>query len=280
MDSQPLGLYIGYMKKALLFSVFFCLGIVLNAQEESSHAPLTTSNEAFDVGEWFEFRIHYGIFNASYASLEILSDTLDQTPVFHAKGYGTTTGLARWFFKVEDHYDSYFTKDTGLPLFFKRDINEGGYTKDVEIQFDHQKGTAWVNNLKKKRKERFDIKEKTQDLISVFYYLRNFYTSEELKQSESIGINLFFDQENYLFKLKFIGRENLNTKFGKVPCLKFRPYVQSGRVFKEEESVTIRVSDDPNKIPIKLRADLRVGSIDCDLENFKNLKHPFNLIVD
>ena len=280
MDSLPTEHYFEEMKKATLILVLFCFGIALNAQTESNASPLSKPNQAFDVGEWFQFRIHYGIFNASYASLEILSDTLDQTPVFHAKGYGTTTGLARWFFKVEDHYDSYFTKDTGLPLFFKRDINEGGYTKDVEIHFDHQEGTALVNNLKKKRKERFDIKEKTQDLISVFYYLRNFYAAENLKQGESIGINLFFDQENYLFKLKFIGRENLETKFGKVPCLKFRPYVQSGRVFKEEESVTIWVSDDPNKIPIKLRADLRVGAIDCDLENFKNLKHPFNLIID
>ena len=29
-------------------------------------------------------------------------------PVFHAKGIGETTGLARWFFKVEDYYESYF----------------------------------------------------------------------------------------------------------------------------------------------------------------------------
>jgi hypothetical protein len=26
-----------------------------------------------------------------------------------------------------------------------------------------------------------------------------------------------------------------------------------------------------------MRADLRVGSIDCDLENFKNLQHPFEI---
>lgn len=258
----------------------FCFGFSLNAQEQPITASLKKSNEAFDVGEWFQFRIHYGIFNASYATLEILSDTLDQIPVFHAKGYGTTTGLARWFFKVEDHYDSYFRKDTGLPVFFKRDINEGGYTKNLEINFDHEKGTAFVNNLKKKRKEQFDINENAQDLISVFYFLRNFYDTQGLKKGESLGINMFFDQENYLFQLKFIGRENLNTKFGKVRCLKFRPYVQSGRVFREEESVTIWVSDDPNKIPIKLRADLKVGAIECDLENFKNLKHPFNLVLD
>jgi hypothetical protein len=57
----------------------------------------------------------------------------------------------------------------------------------------------------------------------------------------------------------------------------FRPLVQSGRVFKEEESLTIWISDDDNKMPIRIKANLAVGSIKSDLEGFKGLKHPFKL---
>ena len=60
------------------------------------------------AGEWLEFRIHYGFFNASYATIELVKDTLNGSPVFHAKGYGRTIGLARLFFKLEDYYDTYF----------------------------------------------------------------------------------------------------------------------------------------------------------------------------
>ena len=88
---------------------------------------------------------------------------------------------------------------------------------------------------------------------------------------------MFFDKENYVFKLKFLGRESLSTKFGKVPCLKFRPIVQAGRVFREEESVTLWVSQDQNRIPVRLQADLAVGSIKADLNNFSNLKYPFEI---
>jgi len=35
------------------------------------------------------------------------------------------------------------------------------------------------------------------------------------------------------------------------------------------------ISDDANKIPIKLRADLRVGSLTAELEEFKGLANPF-----
>ena len=62
--------------------------------------------------------------------------------------------------------------------------------------------------------------------------------------------------------------------------MKFRPIVQSGRVFEEQESVTLWVSNDNNRLPIRLQADILVGSIKADLENFKNLKHPFKIIVE
>ena len=85
----------------------------------------------FKSGEWFEFRIHYGFFNASYATLELLNDTINSIPVLHAKGYGRTTGLARLFFKLEDYYDTYFDEKEVIPYWFIRDIYEGGYTKNL-----------------------------------------------------------------------------------------------------------------------------------------------------
>ena len=136
------------------------------------------------------------------------------------------------------------------------------------------------NNKKKKVIEEFEIQPNVQDLISCFYYLRNFYPEDKIEVNESFDINMFFDQENYVFKLKYLGKEVINSKFGDVNCLKFRPVVQSGRVFKEQESVTLWVSDDKNKLPIRLQADILVGSIKADIENFKNLKHPFKIKVE
>ena len=80
--------------------------------------------------------------------------------------------------------------------------------------------------------------------------------------------------------MKYIGKELLPTKFGKIKCMKFRPYVQSGRVFREKESVTLWITDDRNKVPIRLQAELAIGAIIADLDNFKNLKHPFKIIMD
>ena len=209
--------------------------------------------------------------------MEISSDTLNGIPVLLAKGYGTTTGLARWVFKVEDHYDTYFDEKKILPYWFIRDIYEGGYTKNLEINFNHDQNLAHVNDLKNKKKQTFKVADNVQDLISAFYYLRAFYPSDKLMPNDTFSINMFFDKENYVFKMKFLGKESLSTKFGKIQCMKFRPYVQSGRVFREQESVTLWITDDGNKIPIRLQADLAIGSIKVDLEKFKNLVAPFEI---
>lgn len=269
------------MKKNL--TLFFVIFIYfLNISWSQSPLDYSTEKEekyenVFKEGEWLQFIVSYEIFNASYITLELKLDTINKIPVFHAKGYGTTTGLARLFFKVEDYYDTYFSQEKGLPLKFKRNIYEGGYTKDLEILFDHENEIAKIKDKKNKKNIEAKLHPVAQDLLSSFYYLRNVKNTSLMKSGESIEINMFFDEENHIFKLKFLGEETIKTKFGNVRCRKYIPYVQSGRVFKSKESVTVWLSDDQNRIPIRFQADLKIGSIKCDLEKFKNLKHPFKI---
>ncbi len=253
----------------LLFLVINCFAY---GQNKSS---------AFKQGEWLKFRLHYGFLNASYATLHVKNAKVNNKPVYHVVGRGKTTGFASIFFKVDDTYESYFDKKTGAPYRFVRKIDEGGYTKDVEINFDYNKDKAELNDKKNKKKLNFDIQHGIQDLISAFYYLRNNYDPKDLVVGESVKLEMLFDDDGvFNFKLKYLGKETVKTKFGKVKCLKFRPMVQSGRVFKEQESLSLWVSNDDNRIPIRIKADLTVGSIKADLDGYNNLKHQFKILMD
>jgi len=232
---------------------------------------------AFEVGEWFKFRIHYGFINAGYATLEVKEATRNNKKVYHAIGRGYTTGMSRFIFKVEDLYESYFDKETGKPFQFVRKINEGGYTKNQEGFFDQGANTVLVKDYKNKSEANFRTPEEVQDIMSSFYYLRNHPTIDKLKVGESVAIDMFFDNETTKFKLKYLGKEDIETKFGTISTMIFRPLVQSGRVFKEEESVTVWISDDDNKLPIRIKASLLVGSIKAELESFKGLKYSFRI---
>ena len=238
----------------------------------------TQAENSFQSGEWLKFKISYsGWVKAGYSTLQVKNGFYKGDSVFHVIGKGKTTGAVKLFFKVNDRYESYFDKRNVKPYKFIRKIYEGGHTKNRIIEFDYKKKLAIVNDLKYKTKKSIPIKSNIQDMISAYYFLRNNFDSNKIRVGEVIRLNMFFDNETFGFRLKFLGKEKLKTKFGIVNCLKFRPYVIAGRVFKEQESVTLWVSSDKNKIPLKIKADLRVGSIVSELEAFKGLKHPFKI---
>tara|TARA_R110000782_G_scaffold124719_3_gene216188 strand:+ start:109 stop:888 length:780 start_codon:yes stop_codon:yes gene_type:complete len=259
------------MRKSIILIFLFSFFIAQSQNE----------NSAFNVGEWLKFRMHYGFLNASYATLQVNSATLNEKPVYHVVGHGETTGVASWFFKVDDTYESYFDKNDGKPYRFVRKINEGGYTKDIEINFDYKESKAELNDKKNKKKLNFTLQDNIQDLISAFYFLRNNYRTEDLEVGKAITLKMLYDDDGvFNFKLKYLGKEVISTKYGKVECLKFRPLVQSGRVFKEQESLSLWVSNDENRIPIRIKADLAVGAIKADIDGYNGLKHQFKIIMD
>jgi hypothetical protein len=255
--------------KRLIIIFLLCTSLAVSAQEK-----------AYGDGEWFKFRVHYGFVTAGYATLEVNNAFLNGKEVHHIKGEGRTIGVSKWFFKVEDYYQSYVDKQKDIPYRFIRKIDEGGHTKDIQIDFNHTTNKALVYNKKHNEKDLVSFPKDAQDMVSSFYYLRNNLDVKNIKEGETIDMDMFFDKENYKFRLKFLGRETLKTSFGKVPCLIFRPYVQAGRVFKEKESLTVWVSDDDNKMPLLIKADLAVGSLKATLIQFKGLKHSFKIIAD
>lgn len=238
------------------------------------------AQETYQNGEWLKFRIHYGIFNASFATLEVDETQLNGQTHYHVKGNGKSTGLLHAFFKVDDTYESYINKSTQLPSKFIRDINEGGYVKDKVILFDQDQHRAEVEDRKHRTTEEYDTEPSVQDMISAFYFIRDQIDDKLKEKGDELIINMFFDEKNHRFKTVFLGEKTIRTKFGKIKTLELRPYVQSGRVFKEKESLTVYVSADKNKVPVQIKAKLSVGSLKADLHEYKNLKHPFEIIVE
>lgn len=237
-------------------------------------AFVSVAQNAFKAGETLKFRVRYGFLNASYASLTLKEIEHNGKKAFHAIGKGETTGLAKLFFKVDDTYESKFDKESFKPFFFNRDIYEGGYTKKLNFFFDEKDNTVLIKNLEKNTQKSIAIDDKIKDVISSFYYFRNLPQMGALKEGDFVTLDMIFDDDEiFNFKLKFLGREQTNTHYGKMATLKFRPMVQNGRVFKEEESITLWVSDDANKIPLKMRASLRVGSLTAELIEYQNLKN-------
>lgn len=226
-------------------------------------------------GETLTYRIHYGLLNAGTATLSATKTNYQGAPHYYVKGVGKTTGAVRGVFRVDDLYESFINISTGLPSFYVRNVREGGYTQHYQTVFKHPEQTLILTDKKNPANGSKVIKtvKGVQDMLSAFYYLRSLGTNQ-LKNGSVVKMNIWIDDSLFPFQLKVVGTENVQTKFGKVNCLKIIPSVMSGRVFKAKEGVTMWVTNDINHVPVAIKAELAVGSLRADIDDYKNVKTP------
>lgn len=247
--------------------VFSLLGILFFA------LSFTQKLNNIQSGEVLHYRIHYGLLNAGTATLTAQKTNYRGQPHLYVKGYGKTTGAVRAFFKVEDHYESYINYRTGLPSFYVRNVQEGGYTQHLQTAFNHDNQTLLLTDKEKNTSLTMKSVKGVQDMLSAFYYLRSL-EQNELRVGSVKKLNIWIDDELFPFQLKVVGTENVRTKFGTINCLKIVPQVISGRVFKDKEGVTLWVSNDRNMVPIAIKAELAVGSLRASIDSHRNVKYP------
>ncbi len=227
-------------------------------------------NEAFKRGESLSFRMHYGIIDAGVATLSVTDEAVEigGRKTFHVVGIGKSRGAFDWVFKVRDRYETYIDEQAIVPWLFVRRVSEGSYTCNQDYIFNHYSEKVNVGEPKL-----YDIQPNMQDMVSAFYHARTMDLSGA-KPGDIYSINAFVDKEVFPVKIKFIGRETIKTDLGTFKCLKFRPIIQQGRIFKHEEDLNIWISDDKNHIPIQGQANVLVGSIKMDLTSYSGLANP------
>ena len=225
---------------------------------------------AFKAGEKLTYVLHYGFVNAGEATVELRETDLKMLgrPMLQAVGKGRSLGAFNTFYKVDDHYETYFDRDGVFPWIFMRRVSEGGY----EFSQDY----AYMQNLHQvntQKKQTHAVPAHVQDMLSAFYYARTIDYSKA-KPGDEFNIDCFLDDEIWPLKMRFVGRETIKLRNGKYRCLKFQPVVQQGRIFKTNDDLNVWVTDDANHIPVLAQAKVLVGSIKMELSSYEGLVHP------
>ena len=267
------------VKNMIMKGIYSLLGIILllntasyaNGQnKEEENTKREVNNEAFKAGERLDYTISYGFFNAAKATLEVKKyhNKIQGREVLHIVGTGRSISAFDWFFRVRDRYETFIDEQELFPWLFIRRIDEGGYKKSQDYKFFQNKGTV-INE----KDEKYEIPYGVQDMLSAFYYARTMDYSGAQK-GDVFTITSFIDEEVYPIILVYGGKKTIRTKTGKYDCLVFHPKVQEGRVFKTNEDLTFYITDDENKIPVLVKANVTIGSVKLELDSYENLANP------
>ena len=258
--------------KKVLFVACFAIPLSVSAQNDFCNVR----NTSFTAAEKLTFKVYYNMsfvwITAGIASFSTRSEDMDNHKVFHITGDGKTVKSYDWIFKVRDRYETYIDKETMLPLRFVRTVDEGGFKINQDVIFDHKKGVAESD------KKSYIIPKCTQDVLSAIYFARNIDYSK-FKPGDKIPFNMFLDDKVYNLYIKYVGKEEIETKMGTYRAIKIVPLLIEGTIFKGGEKMTVWVSDDANHLPLRVDSPILIGSIKVDLVEYENLRNPFESIV-
>jgi hypothetical protein len=251
----------------LLTALFFSATPPANNNEEFCGLK----NYAWQSGEYINFHVYYtlaGIYvYGGQANFNVNLEKYNGKPVYHVVGDGKTNSFFDGFFKVRDKYESYIDTSTLQPYKFVRNIQEGDFKKFETVTFNQGANTATSQTGS------FKTPDCIQDVLSSIYYARNI-DFNKYKVNDRVPFSMFIDDKVYNLYVRYLGKEKIKTKYGKFNAIKFRPLLIEGTIFKGGEKMTVWVSDDANKIPVRIESPITVGTVKVDMMGYRNNRHP------
>jgi hypothetical protein len=232
--------------------------------------------ECLNAGERMEYRVHYGFINAGEAvmSTDKKIHMMNDRPCYKVDVFGRTTGFFDMITTVRDNWGTYIDTSAVVSQMFYQSIKEGKYLKKEVIQFDQKNHIAVVNRLDKKdstliKKDSIPTLPNMQDLVSGYYHMRTF-NYDTMEVGQIFTVSGFFDDTTYHINVKFLGREKLKTKVGEYDTFIMSPIMPKNSFFRGQNPIKAWISNDKLRIPLKVKAELLIGSVEIDIKTYEN----------
>lgn len=271
------------MKYAL---IGFAMVITLSSfilWERQKAIPLT-KNTSFGKGEQLDYRVSFGFFTVGKATTKIDSRiySINSKPCYKIDAWGETSEWISWVTRVKDNWGAYLDTTHLNSQVAYRKIREGRYKKDEITNYDHTESKANVKVLNHEtgvyeKTESYSIPANAKDLVSGFMLLRVIDFSK-VHLHDTLVIKGFYEDTSYDLKVMYKGKETLSTKIGKIPTYKLVPIMPDNKLFDGENSITVWISEDGNKIPVKIQAKMFIGHTGLELSEFRGLRNQLKVI--
>ena len=264
------------MRKYLIIGIILLIALTSFIQVDQEYIPLNTS---FKKGEFLEYKASYGFFTVGKGSWQIQDNNIEihGRPNYQIDVHGKTSGFVGFVAPVKDHWKSYIDTGTLVTHLALRNLVEGKYKKIDITEFDYQDSLIKVKDMDFetntfKKAEEYKMSGVTRGMVSGFMYLRTMdFTNLEI--GDTITFKAFLDDTFYDFQVICYNREILETKAGSFKSVVFRPVMPENSIFEGEDAVLAWISDDENKIPLKVEAEMFIGHAGVELTSFSGLRN-------
>ena len=269
-----------YLKFYSLVTLFCVTGMV-KGQNDCS-----IKNTAFKAGEKVTYIInyhwHFIWLESAQVTFTVSLKNYYNVPCYYFEGSGGTYPKYDWFYKVRDTFRAYCDTTTISSRRFFRITNEGPAHISNDNVFNYARHKVYCLSADKAGKYHEDsvhIASCTYDVLTAIYYTRCFNFSG-YSNGDTIPVTLYLDAHIYHIHLTYLGKEVISSSLGKFRCIKFNVSLISGTIFKAGQQMTVWITDDKNRLPIRVDAPVIIGAVRAELKSFSNLRNPVDAKVN
>ncbi|MBN1820426.1 MAG: DUF3108 domain-containing protein [Prolixibacteraceae bacterium] len=179
-----------------------------------------------------------------------------------------TTGIIKVLYNAGYFYSADMDKNTGFPFKANKILNEGKFHTENELLFDRTTRPdsciihSQLSGIKIFPMEVYDI------LTGYFKYRADILNTTQ-EPGQKWMVKCCFADKEWDLKITYAGRENIKTIWGDTPCIKCFVSTLAGPIFKNENDMMMWITDDLNHVPVKFKANLKIGSFICDLTDYR-----------
>lgn len=166
------------------------------------------------------------------------------------------------FFKVRDEIESIVGSDDFSTLQYHKMLQEGSKRKDELTVVDERHHVAI------RKGKAVPVPDPVFDPISLMYYVRGL----DLTPGRTHEFTIVADGKVYKVSAVVGDRETIGTPYGTFKTVVVEPKMESSAgMFKDEQKrLLIWYTDDARHIPVRIRSELKIGSITVSLKGMKS----------
>lgn len=239
----------------------------------------------FAPGERFRYSARYGRIKAGHTTLEVeAADTLDGTPVYRI-ARELEAGVS--FCSIDNRDVSWVAPRPLRTLRFEQHKREcPSYELDRRYEFDHgESGSTWTmlnmfpadgggsgeasdNGSGEWRLEtvKEDVATARNAIDDVaFLYLARMVP---LEVGRTYRFDRYFQEDGNPVVIEVLRRETVRVPAGKFETVVLRPVIPTSGAFGEDSEAEVYITDDERRIPVQIRASLKIGSVNMYLREY------------
>jgi hypothetical protein len=229
--------------------------------------------------ENFNFTVyyHWGPVWIKGGTMQLKQDVVEVESNTLVKLTGTGKSLPKWkwLFEIDDIYTSWCEKENYMPVKAQKNTFEGGYVSNNKYIFDYDNNKIYIQIQNSEKKFLYDtlaMEGTVYDAQSATAFLR-FIDYDLYADVDTFSIVLLLDGELVNQKIVLKKNKMLKDKHGKeYKVIEFSALVDKNPLFSNEEAIKVWVSDDKKRIPLKIKAELFVGSVEILYDDIKFVK--------